>query len=267
MTQAPITGAAPAPRKRRRGRVALVVTAIIVVLLVVAGIVLDNVARAQAAKLIETKVRSSLSLPESTPVDVTVRGTSMLFQLVTGKLERVDIDIDDLSVGALSGDAKATATGIPLDQDKPIDRARLVFSTDQAGLQKLVGSVPNLPASSVVVRKGAVELGTTFTVFGVAIPLAVTFVPSAADGQLVLTPRSIELGGKAVDADDLQKSLGAVGAELASSKKICVATLLPKDFRLDSIEVKGSRVQLGVSAASVTLNDGLLSTKGTCPAT
>jgi hypothetical protein len=255
------------PRRKWRGVGPVIVLVIVVALLTLAFFVVDNVARTYAANLIETKVRSSLALPKTTPVDVTIGGTSVLLQLAAGKLDQVDIAIDRLNVGDITGDATLTARGIPIDQSKPIDDARLVFTVDQEQLQKLLAGLKVDPTSTVAVKSGAVQLGVTIKVLGISLPVGISLIPAVVDGQIALTPQSIELNGKTVTQAEIASSLGSVGSELVATRKVCVASLLPKDFVLDSIAVKGESLSLAVTARSILLNSRLLSTKGVCPAT
>ncbi len=236
------------------------------VLLVAAGFVLDGVARSYAAGLIQTKVRDALSVPAAQPVDVTVGGGPMLLQLAAGKLDRVDVDAKGLRVGALAGDATLTAEGIPLDQSQPIDTAHLRFTTDQQGLTALLGAFPKVPVKSVTVKGGAVTIGSSVTVFGAELPVGLTFVPSAKNGELVIAPRSVAVNGAEVTAGAVGGLLGSAAADLFSSQSLCVANLLPKNFTLESIAIRGQSVVLGVDARSIALSSAALSTKGTCPA-
>jgi len=255
----------PTKKKKHRGRTAAIVIVIVLVVLVAAAVVLDNIARGYAANLIQTKVRSALSLPASTPVDVTVEGTSVLFQLATGKLQKVDISVPHLSVGALTGDAELTVHGIPIDQSQPINGADLAFSTNEAGLQKLLAGFSGVPISTVAIKSGAIDLGGSFAVFGVKIPLSIAVAPKAVGGELALTPTSFTVNGAAISPAQLTKTFGDIGADLTQTQKICVASVLPKAFHLDQISVKGKTVHLAVSTKSVVLDDSLFTTKGVCP--
>ena len=254
---------------KRRGRWVgpFIVLLVVIGLLAAAFFVVDNVARGYAANRVEAKVRSSLELPSSTPVDVTFAGPSVLLQLVGGTFEQVDIAIGGLSVGDLSGDATLTARGIPVDQNKAIDSVRVEFSADQSQLQKLVGDIQGMPVSSLAVKSGAIQVATTVNMLGVQLPVGIAFAPTAVDGQLVLTPKSVELNGKSLTPAELTSSLGPVGSALGAPRNICVASRLPKDFTLDSVAVSGDDLTLAVSAKSVVLGSQLLSTKGVCPAT
>ena len=248
---------------RRRGR-GWIGFGIFLVIVITGGVVLDNVARGYVGKLIEAKARSSLALPESTPVTVTVGGTSVLYQAATGKFERVDVAIDKLGVGDLSGKAILTASGIPIKQSQPIDRARVVFIAGQGELTKLFAGFTGLPMSSVTIGSGAVQVGTTVTALGVTVPVAIAFVPSVVGGQLALTPKSLVVNGATLTPAALRSTFGALADPLLATQKVCVAKYLPKQLPLDSVTIKGSSLELAVSGRSVTLSTALLTTKGVC---
>jgi len=248
-------------RRRGRGWIGL---GVFLVILVIGGVVLDNVARGYVGGLIEAKARSSLALPQSTPVTVTVGGTSVLYQAATGKFERVDVAIDKLGVGDLSGKAILTASGIPIKQSQPIDRARVVFVAGPAELTKLFAEFTGLSVSSVTLGSGAVQVATAVTALGVTVPVAIAFVPSVVGGQLALTPKSLVVNGATLTPAALRSTFGALADPLLATQKVCVAKYLPKQLPLDSVTVKGSSLELAVSGLSVTLSKALLTTKGVC---
>ncbi|MCU1584521.1 MAG: hypothetical protein JWM49_1077 [Microbacteriaceae bacterium] len=252
------------PRRRRSRRVFAVVGAL-VVLVIVAAVLLDGVARNVVANLIESKVRSSLSLPASAPVDVTIGGSSVLLQLAAGRLQTVTIAVDDLAVGELRGNAVITATGVPTDTSKPIDHGSLVFTAGQSELSTLLTGFDGLPITSVALADGAVNADIVATVFGMKLPITVALAPKAIDGQLGLTPKSLTLSGATLSPSAVRASLGSVADSLLATQKVCVAKYLPRAFWLDSVSVRGSNLRLSVSASSFTLNSDLFSSKGVCP--
>jgi hypothetical protein len=255
------------PKRRVRTTLRFVVTAGIISLLVVAAIVADNAARGIVAEQVAKQVRTSLSVPANSPVEVSVGGTSVLVQLVSGRLDKVDVGIGRLSLGELSGSAQLTASGIPLDPSKPTSLARFVFVTDQSALQSLFSTVPGLSPKQISIADGKVTLGTEVTLFGYSLPVGIEFTPSASKGQLVLTPSSIVINEQSFTAKELKASaFGSLTDALFVNHAVCVAPLLPKDFTLESVFITGKSIQLTVAADNVKLNSKLLATRGTCPA-
>lgn len=248
-------------RRRGRGWIGL---GVFLVIVIIAGLALDNGARWYVGNVIESKARSSLSLADSTPVTVTIAGTSVLYQVLTGTFQRVDVAIDKLGVGDLSGRATLTATGVPLSQSKPIDSARVVFVAGPDELKKLLAGFTGLPVTSVTIASGAVQLGTTISALGLSVPVAIAFVPSAVDGQLALTPKSLVVNGATATPAGLRATFGPLAEPVLATQKICVAKYLPKQLPLASVTVTGSSLELAVSGRSVILSTSLLSTKGVC---
>ncbi|MBG6107639.1 DUF2993 domain-containing protein [Frigoribacterium sp. CG_9.8] len=249
-------------RKRGRGWIGLSVFLVILIAIIVA---LDNGARWYVGNLIKTTARSSLSLAASTPVTVKIGGTSVLYQAATGRFERVDVTIDSLGLGDLSGKATLTAIGVPLTRSKPIESARVVFAASADELKKLLAGFTGPAISSVKIVSGAVQLGTAISALGVSVPVLVDFVPSAIDGQLALTPVSLVVNGAPMTPAALRATFGAIAEPLLATQKVCVAKYLPKQLPLDSVTMAGSSLQLAVSGRSVLLSTALLTSKGVCP--
>jgi hypothetical protein len=254
------------PKRRVKTSLRFVLTAGIISLVIIGAIVADGAARSYVAKQIETQLRTSLAVPASTPVDVTVGGTSVLFQLLSGSLDRVDVGIARVSLGELAGSAQLTASNIPLDKNKPTSLLRIVFASDQTALKALFSTVPGLSPKQITIADGKVTLGTEITVAGFSLPVGIQFVPSASKGQLQLTPTAIVINKLNFTAKQLKTSaFGSLAEPLFVSHSICIAPLLPKGFVLESVFVTGKSIQLTVSAEDVTLNGTALSSKGTCP--
>ncbi|WP_349904216.1 LmeA family phospholipid-binding protein [Parafrigoribacterium humi] len=266
MTPSPKPKTKPPKRKRRVGTsLRFVLTAGIVSLIVVGVIVADNAARGLVADKIESQVRTSLDVPASTPIDVSVGGTSVLYQLISGSLDRVDVGVARVTLGALSGSAQLTAADIPLDTSKPTRLLRVVFVTDQTALKALFSTVPGLSPKQITIKDSKVILGTEVTIGGFSLPVGIEFTPSASKGKLQLTPNSIVINNLDFTAEELKKSaFGSLAESLFASHSICIAPLLPKGFTLESVYVEGKSIQITVSAENVKLNSKTLSSKGSC---
>jgi hypothetical protein len=235
--------------------------------MVVGVVVLDNVVRGYASDQIASKVRSSLSLPATTPVTVSVGGTSVLLQLLSGKLDHIDVGIAHLALGALKGSAELTADGVPIEAGKPIDRTGIVFMTDQDALSTLFASTPGLTGGTVTVAQNTIKFGTEVTLFGFTLPVGISFTPSVSKGQLGLTPTSISLNKQSFTAKQLEASaFGGLTDSLFVKHTVCVASMLPKGFVLDRVTVSGTKIALAVSAEKVVLDSKLMASRGICPA-
>jgi uncharacterized protein YpmS len=257
----------PGGQKKRRRSWAFVIVCGVLALLVVGVVVLDNVVRGYASDQIASKVRSSLSLPATTPVTVSVGGTSVLLQLLSGKLDHIDVGIAHLALGALKGSAELTADGVPIEAGKPIDRTGIVFMTDQDALSTLFASTPGLTGGTVTVAQNTIKFGTEVTLFGFTLPVGISFTPSVSKGQLGLTPTSISLNKQSFTAKQLEASaFGGLTDSLFVKHTVCVASMLPKGFVLDRVTVSGTKIALAVSAEKVVLDSKLMASRGICPA-
>lgn len=255
------------PRRRPR-RAGLGVAIALLVLLVIAYVIADGIVRSQAVKQIEQRVRSAASLAPSTPVDVTVGGASVLLQLTGGRLSHVEIAVDNLFVGSLQGNAKITATGVPIDPRQTINSASLEFTMDHTQLAPLLAGyakAAGVPVGSVTIANGAVQAGTSFSILGVKLPVAISLTPSVSNGQLALTPQTVTIGGRTLTADQVKTQFATIADAVLKTQQICVAGSLPRALTLESVVITGSLVHLTESGKNLTLNDSFLTTKGVCP--
>ncbi len=268
MTTSPKPNTKPPKRKRRFGTsLRFVLTAGIVSLLIIGVIAADSAARGYVASQVESRLRASLAIPASTPVEVSVGGTSVLYQLLSGSLDRVDVGVAQVSLGTLSGSARLTAAGIPLAAGEPTRLVRVVFITDQTALKTLFSTIPGLSPKEITIADGKVVLGTEVTVAGYSLPVGIEFTPSTSKGNLQLTPRSIVINKLSFTATQLKASaFGALAAPLFASHSICIANLLPRGFTLENLYIAGKTIELTVSAENVVLGGKALSTRGSCPA-
>ncbi|MEO6944382.1 MAG: DUF2993 domain-containing protein [Lacisediminihabitans sp.] len=254
------------PRSKKRRSWAFVIVCAVLALLMVGVVLLDNLARGYLSDQIAGKVRSSLSLSASTPVTVSVAGTSVLVQLMSGKLDHIDVGIAQLALGTLKGSAELTADGIPIEAGKPTDRTRIVFMADQKVLATLFANTPGFSAGAVTVERNTIKLGTEVTLFGFTLPVGISFSPSVVKGQLTLTPTSISVNKQSFTAEQFTASaFGALADSLFVQHTVCIASILPKGFVLDRITASGSKVAVAVSAEKIVLDSKLMASRGTCP--
>src|ERR1700761_6291269 len=114
------------PRKRHRGRRALIAVLVIVVLLVAAFFVGDYFARKAAASYVQQQVATALDLSSTKPVTVTFGSGSLLLQALSGRIDSVDVGVDPLVVNGLTGTATLTAMGVPLSSTVPVQSLGVV---------------------------------------------------------------------------------------------------------------------------------------------
>jgi hypothetical protein len=253
-----------APQQKFRKSRAWIVWLVVLVVVVVLAAILDGVARSVVAGTIRDKVRSSLSIPAASRVDVSVGGTSVLWQLAQGSLENVKIDADDVKFGSLEGTATVTARGLPLDQSKSVSNLAVTFAVGDTQLKGLVRELSGFPVTSVATADGVVKVGSEAKLLGIGIPFDLSFTPGASAGKLTLALKSVQYRSATFTPAKFRDTLGALVDPLIKTRSICVANDLPAGFVLDAVTAVGSKLAFTVSGNSVALSSSTLTTKGMC---
>ncbi|SDS19907.1 LmeA family phospholipid-binding protein [Agrococcus carbonis] len=255
--------AVPVPaRRRRRGRGAIVV---VFVLVAVAALVVvaELVARQVVPGTIRSGVAEQLDLPADHPIDVAVDGI-LLPQLVAGALDHVTVASQDVVVGPVGGDMHVEAQGVPIRGDAPADGAtgEVRMTTEQ--LRTLLATIEGFPAESVELDAPNVAASGEVELLGAAIPVGVALEPSAADGDIVLTPVEGTIGEASVTADELRGRLGGLLDPLLQDRSVCIAEHLPSALTLTSVEVVDEQVVAGFDVDGRILSDPALQEPGAC---
>lgn len=255
----------PAPaRPRRRGLIAVLVLVGILVVLGVAAVIAENVARAQAQSLIADQVRQALRLEADHPVDVAIEGGPVLLQAAGGGLERVVIEVPELAVGELRGDLTLIVEGTPLDTAQPTESLQAVFRVAEADVAALAGFFAGAVASDVRLDDREIRFETGFDIFGVPFSIGIGLTPTVEEGQLAFTPSSVVLGDQRLDAADLRAQFGGIVDPLLTSQRFCVAQYLPQALELTAVQVGDEQLVVVFDAAGAALGGPEFSTLGTC---
>jgi hypothetical protein len=256
--------AQPAPRPARRGRVLRRVVVVLVVLLVVLGIgavVADGALRSYAQDRVARDIESQLPDGVDGNVDVAIGGTSMILQYLSGTLDRVHLTGRGLTVNGTPLDADVQATGVPVDQTKPVDHAVGRFGVDEAALTELLASTTDAPADVTIVR-GAVEYSAPVSLLGLELSYDVTAKPRIEGDTVVFTPTGAALsaGEGSFDVGDL------LGSDRLASLAfpVCAAQYLPAGTRLTDLDLEPGRATVTVEASSLRLSGDAFSTMGSC---
>lgn len=260
---APIEPQAAEPKtKRRRAPLVIGIVVAVLVLLVVGYILLDNWARQQVSDIVTDQVHQALDSDQ--PVDVDVAGFSVIAQAITGSLDRVDVAVDDVTVGQLAGDVKLTATNIPIDLTKPVEKVDIEFVADESSVQTLVDLAAGDTIGDVSLVDGEIRLHNEFSIFGLTLTLSVGVVPSAEDGMVAFAPSSIDVNGATLTADELEDRFGSVVGSLLQTRTVCIADRLPAPLALSDLQVEGETIVLSLEATDVVLDQATLSQLGSC---
>ncbi|MGX5681327.1 LmeA family phospholipid-binding protein [Schumannella luteola] len=255
------------PRKRRRWVGWVIAGGVLVVLLVVGFFVGDVLARQFAEQYVRERILQVLDLDPETPVDVDLGPGSLLLQAARGSVDVVTVSIDELTVGEVTAGAVLTATGVPLDDSKPVESLDIVAKVSEQNVQKLSGYLSGIDLESIELGRGVITVGTNLNLLFLTLPVTVDLVPSAAGSGVVFEPETITLDDQAISVDDLRNNpiVGSIASSLLNSQEFCVASSLPKALQVTDVVVSGTNLVVTLTGGGVALSSPDLTTNGTCP--
>jgi hypothetical protein len=255
------------PRKRHRGRRALIVLLVIVVVLVAGFFVADYFAKKYATGYVRDRIASSLGLPSTAPVAVNLGSGSILLQAATGSINDVNVSIDPIVLDGLTGSATLTAHGVPLNQTTPVKSLDVTVSIPTSTVATAVSRIPALTSLKPVVNisgKHVVVTGTLY-IFGFPQSIGATLTPKVANGVPGFAIDTATFDGATVTSSALDHYLPGLTTLLQSGTSLCIANELPKAFTLTSIALHSESIVSTFTGNGVELNAAALSQKGTCP--
>lgn len=255
----------PAPRRRRVWPWVLLV---IVVVLVAAGFAVDALVRSLAERAIADRVAAALDVPAGTPVDVAIGGGPVLVQAATGSLDRVDIGVDDLALGPLTGDLAIVARGVALDTEAATRELTVDYSVPATALAAVAAEISGVTIDSVTLDGAEIVADGSIAIFGSSLGLGLGLTPSASEGDLVFTPTSIRVGGDTVSADEARGDpvLGGIADALLQPRAMCIADALPAALTLTRVAVEGDELVATLDGSGAALGGSAFQQKGTCAA-
>jgi len=248
-----------APRKRRRWPWVLL---IVVVVLAVLAVAAELIARAVLPGIVRSIVIEQLDLPADQQLDVEAEGI-LLPQLISGSLDTLHLSTDSLTLEGITGAADVTATGVPL-RGGELGGAAGTIRIDQEQFTSLLSGT-DLPVESVEFEAPNATVAGSFSVFGASVPLSLTFLPGALDGDLELTPVAASIGGLDIDLDDAASALGSLGEGLTRTQQICIADRLPAGLTLTGVEIVDGAAVIDLDVDGAIVSDAALQDKGVCP--
>jgi len=242
---------------RRRVR-ALIAAGVAIVLVVAVLVVGELVARRMVEQRVRETIVSELDLPADQPIDVGVGGI-VLAQLIAGRLDDLSVRSDDVSIGGLSGDVAIRAHGVPVrGEDLDALGGTASIALDAADVDALLAQAGGRWLSwgdiDVALPGPAAELSTSASLFGVPIPLAFSAVPGVQDGDVVLTPESIRVGGLELTADTLAQAPIDLSA-LSQPLVVCDGDALPDGLEVVSADVEHAELVVRLSLADGAATD------------
>ena len=249
------------PRKKTT-----VIGSVVGILVVLAGgaIAADNWARQQVAAYVTDKIVEVLELDSTEPVIVDIAGTSVIAQVVTGRLDAVGVGVENVTIGEFTGGVKLAATGIPVDLSAPVDTVQVEFSVSEKSLQKIAGVLSASAVDSVVLEDSRIKLLSAFSVFGFPVDVGVGIEPFARDGRIGFTPTDVVLNGTTSTASSLVSTYGTIAEKLLTTRSVCVARWLPKALTVDAVQVREKNLVITIGADKQIFNDASLAALGSC---
>lgn len=254
------TGDAPArPARRRRALRRALLSVGVVVVAVGLFFAADAVVRQIAVNMTRDQIEKSLpSDVTAKNLSVTVDGFSVIAQLMTGRLEKVELRSSDVRVQGNRVSASVVARGVPLDSSKPVQQIEGTMVIGQDAVNAFV-DLPN--GTTVTLRRNEVGLKGTGQILGIDVGYTASVSPVLQNGDtVVLTPVSVSVsaGGGAFDVTRFAKDL------VPSSIPICVAQYLPKGVEATGLAVHDRSATVAVSARDLALDERSLQSRGSC---
>ncbi len=257
------TTAPPEPRRRRSAWPWIISIVIVVGLAVAAWFIAEWVARGLVERTIRDQIITNLALPADQPMDIAVAGP-VIPQLIVGELDDVTVSSDDVTVGELTGDVTITAHGIAIRGDAAADAAAASVRLDADQLQTLLAGVPDFPVDTVELDEPDIVMSSELRFLGIAIPVTVGLTPSASEGDIVLTPSTLQLANGEVTADGLRDQFGGLADAVLRDWTVCVAEYIPAGLTLTSITVDGDQLVADFDIDAKIIDDPALQANGTC---
>lgn len=262
MTDDPAEAVPPRERRSRAGRVFFIVAGVVVgiaVLLVIADVVVRNVAEQRVAEQIEGELPPGVD----GEVDVTIGGFSVLAQYLRGTMDRVELRAPELLVEGAPLDVDVTLQGVPVDFASPVALVDATVVADEATVNRLI-AVAGIEGG-LTLGDGAVGYERSIDIDVLSMPIAITVevtaTPVAAGDTVVLDSVGVDVSaaGGTVDLTGLAERI--IGDDPI---EVCVAERLPQGVEITAIDVTEGSVRVEAHATDLQLDERSLADTGTC---
>lgn len=248
--------AAPAARpKRRRWPIVVAVVVIgLAALLVVAEFVLRGVVDRMIAQQVEQ------SLPDGATGQVDAHATGIVIpQLISGKLDQVEISSSKLTIDGVPLAADVTVHDVPVDGEGDVHDVDGHVTLASGSVKDLAKYSPLFDRLTMV--DGGVELSGETAVLGYDITYAAKGdVVAQGDGRgITITPKTVRITNSA-----LGLKVDSIPGVTDVPVQVCTARFLPSQLRVRAIDITGSDATVRVTADTLPLNEQGLQTVGRC---
>ena len=258
---APAATAPAAPTGKSRGRAARIWISIVaivvalVALVVVADVIVRNIAEARFAQEIEA------NLPDGVEGDVgvTIGGLSVIAQYLSGTMQEVELSAPELDVEGVPIAVDVVGQGVPVDLALPVEHLTATIEADAAAVNRLI-DVQGIEGE-LAFGDGTVGYTDSVRFLGFPIEFTVTARPTAAGDTVLLEPVGVDVaaGGGSIDVS------GIVDRLLGDDPiPVCVAEHLPAGVEVQQLTVEPTGASVVLEADGLRLDEASLATTGTC---
>lgn len=256
--------AQPTPPRRRRAWPWIVAGSVLAVLAVAALLFSDAIARGIVERTIRDQVVTRLDLPPDQEVDVEIAGV-VIPQLIAGRFDQVTLASDDVPLGTITGDFAVTARGVGFRGDVSADSATATVTLGEDELRTIMSSVEGFPVESLGLDAPNVTMSTELNLFGITFPIGVALTPGASEeGDLVLTPASLQVAGADIGAEELRRQFGILSNAVLRDWGVCIREYLPAGVTLTDTRVEGESLVAEFDLHPDIATDPALLEDGTC---
>ncbi len=241
-----------------------VLAGVVVLALAVAALVAEGMARGIVADTVAERIATEFDLDSADDVEVELGSSPVIPQLIAGRLDEIDVEIAEFTLGDLTGSLDVHAESVPLDETAPTGLITGRFTIDAGALLAVAAQLSGLEPESITLDAPEIVVTTTLELFGFEFSVGLGVEPGIDDGALVFSPTSFRLGDESLTAEELTSN--PVFASLArlflQQEPICLAEMLPAAIVLDDVEVVGDSLRVAFSASDIAL--GATGERGTC---
>jgi LmeA-like phospholipid-binding len=254
------------PRKRHRGRRAVIAIIVVIVILVVAFFTADYFARSYATSYVQQRIATALGQSSTKSVSVNLGSGSILIQAATGSIHDVTVDVDPLVIDGLAGTGTLTAHGVPLSSTTPVEQLQVDITIPQTTLTEAITRVPSLAQfePKVTIVGQHVTVTGTISIFGFEQHIGVTLEPQVSAGVPSLKILTATFNGATISVTQLDKYVPGLSDALRSTTSLCIADQLPKSFELTGVALQDQSIVSTFTGNGVELNEASLTARGTC---
>ena len=162
------------------------------------------------------------------------------------------------------GDVTVTAYDIPIRGGGEMGSATATVVLTEEQLRTLMSTVEDFPADSLGLAAPDVTMSTELSLFALSFPVGVSLTPSAVEGDLVLSPSSLQLAGADISADGLRSQFGRVADLVLRDWTVCVAQYIPAGLTMTAVAVEGDELVADFDIDGAIISDPSLQQNGSC---